>query len=137
MVASEVRVAARADHGTTILAVEDEVLVRMVLAEHLRVCGHRVLEASNGADAVQVLSAKHPVDLLLTDIGLADGIDGFEFARRGRRWRPELKIILTSGAPRSAHGASDLRHDHSYFDKSYELDAVVGEARRLLDAGAP
>ena len=134
VVAPEAREAAQGDHTATILVVEDEVLIRMVLAEHLRGCGYCVLEASNGAEAMQILRADRPIDLLLTDVGLPDGISGFEIARRARRGRPDLAVIITSGTDRTLQPAADLRDDLPYVRKPYDPDVLVQTIRRLLRA---
>lgn len=133
-VTPELQGAAGTDGGATILVVEDEVLIRMVLTHHLRSCGYRVLEASDATEAMQVLRSDHAIDLLLTDVGLPGGITGFEIARRARRRRPELAIIIASGTDPALQSAADLRDDHPYIRKPYDPDVLVGEIRRLLRA---
>lgn len=120
------------DGYATILVVEDEVLIRMVLAHDLRSRGYRVLEASDGTEAMQILRSDHTIDLLLTDVGLPGGITGFEIARRARRKRPELAVIITSGTDPALQSGADLRDGHPYVRKPYDPDALVSEIRRLL-----
>jgi CheY-like chemotaxis protein len=65
----------------TILVVEDEVLIRLPLAEYLRDCGYRVFEASNVAEAKAVLDADTPVDLVFSDVNMPGNENGFALAR--------------------------------------------------------
>lgn len=116
----------------SILVVEDEVLIRLVLAEHLRGCGYRVIEASSGEEAVQVLESEQSVEILFTDVHLSGAIDGFALSRRAKRLRPGIRVIITSGAERAAQQASDLCDDEPYLTKPYDPAALVREIRRLL-----
>jgi CheY-like chemotaxis protein len=133
-VTPELQRAAAADGCATILVVEDEVLIRMVLTHHLRSRGYRVLEASDGTEAMQILRSDQAIDLLLTDVGLPGGITGFEIARRAKHRRPELAVIITSGTDPSLQSGADLRDEHPYVRKPYDPDALVAEIRRLLRA---
>lgn len=116
----------------TILIVEDEVLVRLMVAEHLRGCGYRVLEAASAAEAIKVLEAEIAVDILFTDVQLPGELDGFGLARWTRERRPKIRIIITSGLERSAHEASDLCDEEPYLRKPYDPASLVREIRRLL-----
>jgi CheY-like chemotaxis protein len=64
----------------TILVVEDEVLIRLPLAEYLRDCGYSVFEASNVAEAKAVLDADTPVDLVFSDVNMPGNENGFALA---------------------------------------------------------
>jgi CheY-like chemotaxis protein len=112
----------------TVLIVEDEILIRMVLAEHLRGCGYRVIEAGRAHEALDVLDSATPVDVLLTDVALPGGMNGFELTRLAREARPALNIIVTSG---TAQAAADLCDGYPYFQKPYDLGAVEREIRAV------
>jgi CheY-like chemotaxis protein len=116
----------------TILVVEDEVLIRLVLAEHLRGCGYRVIEAANGAEAIQVLESDQDVAILFTDVHLPGAIDGFSLSRWAKGLRPAVKVIITSGTERAAQQASDLCDDEPYLVKPYDPAALVRQIRRLV-----
>ena len=116
----------------TILIVEDEVLARIVLAEHLRGCGYRVLEAGNAAEAIMVLESDYAVDILFTDIGLPGAMNGFALCAWARKHRSGIRIIVTSGLDRAAHEASDLCEEEPYLRKPYDPDSLVREIKRLL-----
>ncbi len=85
----------------TILLVEDEALVRIGLAEFLRESGYRVLEANDAPEALAVLIAGPPVDLVLSDVRLPGDMDGFALGRRIKADWPEITFIATSGVTRS------------------------------------
>jgi CheY-like chemotaxis protein len=78
-----------------ILLVEDEALIRLGTADTLGDLGHRVLEAEDAAQALNVLESQ-PVDLMITDIRLP-GMSGVELAATARRRRPELRVVFASG----------------------------------------
>lgn len=90
-----------------ILVVEDDVLVRTVTAAYLRECGLDVIEASDAHEAIRVIEAKVRIDVVFSDINMPGGIDGFDLARWVRRERPQLKVILTSGAGHGARQADE------------------------------
>jgi len=121
----------------SILVVEDEVLIRLVLAAHLRGCGYRVIEAASGEEAVQVLESDQNLEVLFTDVHLPGAIDGFALSRWAKRLRPGIKVVITSGTERAAQQASDLCDDEPYLTKPYDPAALVREIRRLLGARGP
>jgi CheY-like chemotaxis protein len=81
----------------TILVVEDEPMVRMLLAESLRDAGYRVLEAGNAADAISTLHEDPAVDLVFSDVRMPGELDGFDLARWIKRHTPEMRVLLSSG----------------------------------------
>ncbi len=90
-----------------ILVVEDEVLIRSILADELRASGFVVVEAANAEEALSYLSAGESVDLVFSDIHMPGPLNGLELARKLRLELPQLPIILTSGNP-GAEGAKGL-----------------------------
>jgi len=77
----------------TVLVVEDEVLVRLMIADELREQGLHVLEASNADDALTILQSSLPVDLLFTDVRMPGRMDGVALARFAHSRFPWLKLI--------------------------------------------
>ena len=124
-----------AQEAQTILLVEDEIMIRLALADHLRECGYRVYEAGDAAEAIQILRSDYPVDILFTDVNLPGGMNGFALSRWAREHRPATQAIITSGVERSAQVASDLCDDEPYLRKPYDPAALVRVIRRLLGAG--
>jgi CheY-like chemotaxis protein len=116
----------------TVLVVEDEVLLRLVVAEYLRDCGYKVIEAADADEAVAVL--KQPdlqVDVLFSDIDMPGSMDGFALAQWTRANRPGLDVILTGTVPRAVNAAADLCEEGP-MPKPYEPQTVHDRIRRLL-----
>jgi DNA-binding NtrC family response regulator len=90
--------------------VEDEVLIRLPLAEYLRDCGYRVFEASNVAEAKAVLDADTPVDLVFSDVNMPGNGNGFALAVWIRERHPDTKVLLTSGVSRATASPTNLAH---------------------------
>lgn len=91
----------------TVLAVEDDAALRRVLVRHLEALGYTVVEAANGQQALAVLSDTETdtsIDLLLTDIVMPGGLNGWELAGKATQLRPTLKVLFTSGFPDGAFG---------------------------------
>ncbi len=86
--------------GRTVLLVEDEPMVRMLLGEALAEVGCDTIEAADGVGGLRVMQDK-PVDLLITDIGLPGGINGRQLAEAARTLRPGLKVLLITGGGES------------------------------------
>lgn len=78
-----------------VLVVEDDALIRLCIAEHLREAGYSVMEAMNGDEALSIL-ASVPVDVLFSDIRMPGSIDGAALARWTRAYHPRTHVILTS-----------------------------------------
>ena len=116
----------------TILVVEDDVLVRNLVAAYLRECGFDVLEANGADEAVRVLQADVPVDIVFSDIQMPGSMDGFGLAQWVRRERPWLKVILTSGAARTAKEAGDLCEHGPVLAKPYDHAELERHIRALL-----
>ena len=86
-------------NGLSALFVEDDWLVRLDLAQSLREEGWMVLETATGAGALDLLRDNKTVDLLITDIGLADAMTGWDVADAFRILHPGVPVIYASGNP--------------------------------------
>ena len=84
-------------HSKVVLLVEDDADVRSSLFDQIDALGYRVIEASDGVEALRVYDAAGRVDLLFTDIVMPGGISGFELAHSLRTRQSSLKVIFTSG----------------------------------------
>ncbi len=114
---------------SAILVVEDEVLVRMMIADELRNAGYTVLEASNADEALEVLRHSPKVGLVFTDLRMPGSMDGAEFADFVRSAYPVLKIVLTSGES----AAVDLAEHDGFFPKPYDRAKVIQHIEALLE----
>jgi CheY-like chemotaxis protein len=116
----------------TILVVEDEVLVRLVIAEYLRECGYRVHEAVSAEEAILILQAPEvSIDIVFSDVEMQGVMDGFGLARWVRANMPDTQVILTSGAERSADIAGTLCEAGPLMKKPYHTQEVVDRIRQL------
>jgi CheY-like chemotaxis protein len=110
-----------------ILVVEDEVLIRMMIADELRQAGLHVVEASNADEALRYLTSGRRVDLVFTDVQMPGNLDGAALARLIAVEHPHIKLLMTS-----AHGRPPEPGFASRFiPKPYVEDDVV---RRINDA---
>jgi two-component system, response regulator PdtaR len=114
---------------TTILVVEDEVLVRMLIADQLRNAGYSVIEAADADEALALLAHTLNVNVVLSDVQMPGSLDGAGLARIVRSKYPALKILLTSG-----HSAAvdAVEHD-GFFAKPYNVTEIMNRIEALLD----
>ena len=118
----------------TILVVEDDVLVRMPIAQYLRDCGYKVIEASDADEAMQVLQHQETmVHVVFSDIEMPGAVDGFGLAKWVRERRPGLDVLLAGTVPRAVESAKELCEQGSV-PKPYEAQTVHNHIRRLLAA---
>jgi CheY-like chemotaxis protein len=116
----------------TILVVEDEVLIRLVIAEYLRECGYRVHEAVSAEEAILILQAPEvSIDIVFSDVEMQGAMDGFGLARWVRAHMPDTQVILTSGADRSADIAGTLCEAGPLMKKPYHTQEVVDRIKQL------
>ncbi len=112
----------------TVLLVEDEELVRVMLQESLEQAGFRVLQARHGESALD-LAAKYqgPIDLLLTDV-IMPRLNGPELASKLAVIRPGIKVLYVSGYPRN-----ELVPTADFLKKPFTPSELVRQVRRILD----
>jgi CheY-like chemotaxis protein len=117
----------------TVLVVEDEVLIRLVIADYLRECGYKIYEAVSADEAVQILQTPEvSVDIVFSDVEMPGGMDGFGLARWVRTNKPGVKVILTSGAERSADIVGTLCEAGPLLKKPYPSQDVVDRIKQLV-----
>ena len=116
----------------SVLVVEDEVLVRTSVAEYLRACGYRVLEANDADEAILILRSDGRIDIVFTDVQMPGSLDGFGLAQWVRRERPEIRIIITSGVARVSKDAADLCEEGPLLAKPYDHRELERRIRWLL-----
>ena len=123
----------RADAGETVLVVDDEATVRMLVVEVLEDLGYRAVEASDGAGGLKILRSDVRIDLLVTDVGLPGGMNGRQLADAGRVLRPELKVLFITGYAEAAvldQGAFD--EDMHIMTKPFSMDGLTSRIRELI-----
>jgi CheY-like chemotaxis protein len=83
--------------GHTILIVEDELLIRLALREHLEACGFSVLEAADAAEAMDLMECHAEIALVFSDVRMPGDMDGIDLAEWILKHWPGLPVMLTSG----------------------------------------
>jgi CheY-like chemotaxis protein len=113
----------------TILVLEDEVLVRMAVADDLMSAGFHVIQAASADEALRLLLSPAHVDLVLTDINMPGSFDGLALAAGVRATWPALKIIVLSG-DLPAEPAADLAD--AFLSKPHNVAVLLGRVNQLL-----
>jgi DNA-binding response OmpR family regulator len=115
------------------LLVEDEWLIRIMVAEELMEGGFEVREAENG-DQASVLIAQDPAvyTLLVTDIHMPGSLDGIGVARLVRKLRPDLPVIYTTGRPDVLSHLQPFGPREVLLRKPFALSDLLATAQRLL-----
>ena len=121
--------ARRIDRFKVVLLVEDEWVVRDVLASELRNAGWQVIEASTAEGALALLETRQQIDLIFTDIQLAGHLSGWDVAERYRAARSDLPVIY---ACENAADRSRSVQGSSFFNKPYHVAEVVEACSRYL-----
>ncbi len=120
-----------------ILLVEDEFLIRLILAEELTENGFTVREAENGDEASALIETNSDAfTLLVTDIHMPGKLDGIEVARRMRERRPDIPVIYTTGRPNVLNALRPLGEREILVPKPFTPSELLGVVRRLLGDGA-
>lgn len=123
---------------TSMLVVEDEVLIRFTLADYLRDCGFHVVEAADASEAIALLQASETIiDLVFSDVHMPGELDGFGLARWLRSTMPDVLVILTSGVARTADLGEELCGLGPIETKPYHLHSLADRMRRVLAGKAP
>jgi CheY-like chemotaxis protein len=94
--------------GRTVLVIDDEPMVRMLIVEMLDKAGFHALEAEDGPSGLQLLEPHPNIDLLVTDVGLPGGMNGGQVADAARQTRPDLKVLFVTGYAENAAGGNGL-----------------------------
>jgi PAS domain S-box-containing protein len=125
----------RRGEGETVLVVDDEPSVRLLIQEVLEELGYRVLEAETGASGLQILDSVGRVDLLVTDVGLPGGMNGRQLADAALVSRPDLKVLFITGyAETAVIGDGCLKPGMHVLTKPFSLEALGGRVREIVAA---
>ena len=123
---------AQARKGETVLVVDDEAIIRALIADVLEDLGYTTLEAGDGPSGLAMLEAASHVDLLITDVGLPNGMNGRQLADAARGLRPDLKVLFITGyAESSVIGDHQLEPGMHLLTKPFEVDVLASRVREL------
>jgi PAS domain S-box-containing protein len=115
----------------TILLVEDDRSLMLIMAQGLRSLGYRVINARNGQDAIQKWKQHHQqIDMLFSDMVMPEGLTGLDLAERFRASKPDLRIIISSGYSAEMVGEEKISLENIvYLPKPYRIEAMAKAIR--------
>lgn len=123
----------QARDGETVLVIDDEPTVRMLVTDILEGLGYGALEAGDGKAGLKILESDARIDLLITDVGLPGGMNGRQVADAARARRPGLKVLFITGYAENAvlsHGHLDL--GMHVLTKPFSMEAMSQRITELL-----
>jgi CheY-like chemotaxis protein len=127
--------APRAQHGETVLVVDDEPTIRMLVTEVLEDLGYTAIEAADSVAGLKVLQSDVRIDLLVTDVGLPGGMNGRQMAEAGLVKRPDLKVLFITGyAENSILNQGHLMPGMAVMTKPFAVEALGARIREMLAA---
>lgn len=115
-------------NAPTILVVEDDSIVRMLIVDVLEELEYKVVEADGGEQALEVLQDQtQQINLMMTDVGLP-GMDGRELAIEARKLRPALKVLFASGYAESI----DVPEGMHMIGKPFSIDQLRDKVKHII-----
>ncbi|WP_283190637.1 response regulator [Pseudomonas sp. PMCC200344] len=121
-----------AQNGETVLIVEDDPAVRVLISTVLSDLGYAFVEAGNADSAVPILDSRQRIDLLISDVGLP-GMNGRQLAEIGRQYRPDLKVLFITGyAEHAAVRGGFLDPGMQMITKPFTFDLLTAKVREMI-----
>ncbi|MDQ0123983.1 signal transduction histidine kinase [Pseudomonas lini] len=131
-VPADVQHAPFAQHGETVLIVEDDPAVRILVRTVLSELGYAFVEAADADSAVPILDSAQRIDLMISDVGLP-GMNGRQLAEIGRQYRPELKVLFITGyAEHAAVRGGFLDPGMQMITKPFTFDLLTAKVREMI-----
>ena len=118
--------------GNRVLVVEDEELIRLILAEVLADEGFHVVEAGTGDEAAALLDGPDGFHAVVTDIHMPGGRDGLAVGRHARSRHPDIPVVYCTGRPDVLNDAGPLGRRDALVRKPYVPSQIVMVLQRLL-----
>jgi len=120
--------------GETVLVIDDEPTVRMLISDVLSEAGYAVLEAQDGPSGMRILQSDARIDLLITDVGLP-GMNGRQVADAGRVTRPNLKVLFVTGfAENAAIGNGHLPRGMAVMTKPFLVADLTSKVSQIIES---
>jgi len=124
--------------GETVLVIDDEAPIRMLLRDALEDAGYHVLLAADGPSGLAVLDSGVDIDFLITDVGLPGGLNGRQVADAARVNRKDLKVLFVTGyAENAAVGNGHLEAGMGVLTKPFELSVLLNRVSDMIAAPGP
>jgi PAS domain S-box-containing protein len=121
-------------YGETVLVIDDEAMVRMLIVDVLEDAGYIVIEAADSSGGLKILQSDARIDLLVTDVGLPGGMNGRQLADAARVTRPGLKVLFVTGyAENAAIGNGYLDPGMQVIGKPFAMAAFGNKVREMID----
>ncbi|MBU4612521.1 PAS domain-containing protein [Achromobacter sp. GG226] len=118
--------------GETVLVVDDEPTVRMLVVDVLEELGYTALQAGDAMTGLKVLESDVRIDLLVSDVGLPGGMNGRQMADVARAHRPNLQVLFITGYAENAFADGQLAAGMSVLAKPFSMDALATRVRELI-----
>jgi len=120
--------------GETVLVVDDEPTVRMLIAEVLSESYYNIVEAGDGPSALKILESPKRIDLMITDVGLPGGMNGRQVADAARVMRKDLKVLFITGyAENAAIGNGQLDAGMEILAKPFAMSTLANKVREMIE----
>ena len=120
--------------GETVLVVDDDVTVRMLMVEVLSEHYYNILEAADGPSALKIIETAKRLDLLVTDVGLPGGMNGRQVADAGRALRKDLKVLFITGyAENAVVGNGHLDAGMEVLAKPFAMSTLANKVRAMIE----
>ncbi|MCG7362045.1 PAS domain S-box protein [Roseomonas sp. ACRSG] len=123
----------RAEAEQTVMVVDDEPTVRMLVAEVLEELGYAAIEAADGTSGLKVLQSDVQIDLLITDVGLPGNVNGRQMADAARQTRPDLKVLFITGyAENTVLGSGMLEQNTHMLTKPFSMEVLASRVKAIV-----
>ncbi len=123
-----------ANAGETVLIVEDDPAVRVLVSAVLKELGYAFVEAGDADTALPIIESDQRIDLLISDVGLP-GMNGRQMAEIGRQIRPQLKVLFITGyAEHAAVRGGFLDPGMQLITKPFTFDLLTAKVREMIQA---
>ena len=120
--------------GETILVIDDEAILRMLMTDVLGEAGYQVLTAGDRPSGLKIIQSNARIDLLITDVGLPGGMNGRQVADAARTLRPGLKVLFNKGyAETAVIGNGHLDPGMEVITKPFEIASLGSKVREILE----
>ena len=132
--AAKATVMSRSEQNASVLVVDDEPTVRMLIADVLEELGYTAIEASDSALGLKLLQSDVHIDLLITDVGLPGGMNGRQMADAGRERRPGLKVLFITGyAENAVLSNHHLVPGMAVITKPFPMETIAARIRSMIE----
>lgn len=125
----------RAHEGETVLVVDDEPIVRMLISDTLEELGYKSIEAGDATSGLKVLQSDVRIDLAISDVGLPGGMNGRQMIDAARTSRPALKVLFITGyAENATIGNGHLERGMHVLTKPFAMEKLAARIKAIMES---